>query len=168
VKHPATDYRSNPFAIDGVKAPQTRSPLAILDVDLPELEDLGTSAVLKKALAALERDPDLALVYGQKVSRHELEWAAERLRDPEGRLHAELLDPPHHEMDAGDLGELRALLDRKIAALGEPGAPRPSDLGLVAALLTRALPVPSAREAADFEIAPPELPSANGLISGLI
>lgn len=168
MKHPATDYRNNPFAIDGVKPPQTRSPLALLDVDLPELEECGVDAVMAAALEALARDPELALVYGQKVSRPELEWAAERLRDPEGRLHAELLDPPFHEVDTGDLEDLRALVEDKIEGLGEPAGPRASDLSLIAALLIRALPVPSAREAADLELEPPSPPAASTLVSRLV
>ncbi|MEZ6195470.1 MAG: hypothetical protein R3F20_07055 [Planctomycetota bacterium] len=168
MKHPALEHRKNPFAIDGLQPPVARSPLAILDVDPPRLESEGVDHALAIARALLEREPEMALVYGARIGPNDLEWAAERLRQPEGRLLAELLDFPHHEVDLGDREPLREALAAAVADLGEPRGPRPSDLGLVAELVARVNPAPEPEELAPFVPRLPELPSSASILSELI
>lgn len=150
------DARRNPFAIDGTLTPQARCPLAILDAEREEVDDLGVEALLARAIARRAHRPEDATVYGRTVSIPELEAAADLLRDPKRRILAELTDPWVHEAETDDLTGAVEALARHADRQAGVAITRLANPALVVDLLLEALGPPP--ELADRQALPPLRP----------
>lgn len=161
------DSFNNPFKVDGKTVPPMRSALAVLDAEREELDDPGIDAVLRRALAAYQRDPDVFTVYGRSVDEDDLRAAADKLREPLERALSQLLDYSYERFELGEVDELREAVSDYRERLCREAPFRVADLHLVGALIERICRDPKLPADEPEPMDAPELPSLEDLLSDI-
>lgn len=161
------DSFNNPFKIDGKTLPPMRSALAILDVDEDEVNELGSEALLQRALEAQRSDPEMYTVYGQPVKADELRAAAAKLDSPADRALSRLLDYSFERFELGEVSELREAVADYRERLRREESLEVTDSALIGALVESLCREPKLPADEPQALEPPPLPSLEDLLGDI-
>ncbi len=159
------DTHNNPFFVDDESLPPQRSAFAVLLAERDDLLGQPVEELLERAKAHLQRDPQLATVYGRSVTEEDLNEAATRLSNPGDRLVNEILDFHFHTFDLQSIPELAQATDTFRKSLARWEWPELVDLSLIASIINQNLEPIEPPSLTRHAPKPPELPDLVAMIN---